>query len=73
MLKKDNFDVEVDRWVQVPLTTAIIRIADIIYACSLGNNLILTHARAVALYRREFQQRQRGIIGITLVSETTLF
>lgn len=36
---------------------------------SLGNNLLLTHARAVDIYRRLFQPSQQGTIGITLQSE----
>ena len=39
------------------------------FNCSLGNNLILTHARAVDLYRRNYQREQGGVIGITLVSQ----
>ncbi|KAG8881832.1 hypothetical protein FRB98_004101 [Tulasnella sp. 332] len=31
-----------------------------------GNNLILGHARAVDVYRREFQSAQHGVIGISL-------
>lgn len=36
---------------------------------SVGRNLLLTHARAVDIYRREFQPQQHGEIGITLQSE----
>lgn len=39
---------------------------------SLGNNLLLTHARAVALYRNRFKEHQRGVIGITLVRGSRL-
>lgn len=35
---------------------------------SLARTLLLTHARAVDVYRKEFKQRQQGVIGITLVS-----
>jgi hypothetical protein len=34
---------------------------------SLARNMILTHARAVDLYRRKYQSTQNGTIGITLV------
>ncbi|CAO2837232.1 unnamed protein product [Amaranthus hypochondriacus] len=33
-----------------------------------AHNLILAHAAAVDLYRREYQASQKGVIGITLVS-----
>jgi hypothetical protein len=34
----------------------------------LARNLVMVHARAVDLYRRQFQKMQSGVIGITLVS-----
>ena len=33
-----------------------------------GHNLLLSHGRAVRLYRKEFQTKQKGVIGITLNS-----
>jgi hypothetical protein len=35
---------------------------------SLSRNLILAHARVVKLYRSEYKTKQKGVIGITLVS-----
>jgi hypothetical protein len=36
---------------------------------SIGNHLLLTHARAVDIYRRNYQSTQNGQIGITLVRD----
>lgn len=33
---------------------------------SVGQNVILAHASAVDVYRREFKPKQGGVIGITL-------
>lgn len=46
------------------LTSSSLLFADV---CSIGNHLLLTHARAVDIYRKKFQSLQKGQIGITLV------
>jgi beta-glucosidase len=51
-----------------PLISKVNTEADLSHLSRLGNNLLLTHARAVDLYRRKYQKDQKGIIGITLVS-----
>jgi hypothetical protein len=45
-----------------------VRVADLQLNRRLARNLILTHARAVRLYRSEYKNEQQGKIGITLVS-----
>lgn len=35
--------------------------------CRIAHSLILSHAMAVDLYRREYKARQGGVIGVTLV------
>ena len=37
-----------------------------IITCSVGHSVILAHARAVALYRKQYKSEQGGVIGITL-------
>jgi len=39
----------------------------ILMACSVGHNILLTHADIVRLYRAEFQEKQKGLISIALV------
>ena len=60
VLRKDTFDMSTDRWTYV-FTKERAYI-------SLARTLLLTHARAVNVYRKEFKESQKGQIGITLVS-----
>ena len=39
----------------------------------IGNHLLLTHARAVNIYRTKYKRSQKGQIGITLVRILSLY
>ena len=58
--------MDTDRWLWVLCLMGMIKLNP----SRLGENLLLTHGRAVSCYRKHFQDEQRGVIGITLVCRT---
>jgi hypothetical protein len=63
---KPNFSFEKDLYQYVPRIHYMQALTDLLLL-RIAHSLILSHAMAVDLYRREYKERQGGVIGVTLV------